>query len=142
MKSIANAVCVGLIATGLAAAPITADAAEKAHKEDGHKHEEKGHKAHHGGVVSQVGHHEYELVAKPDSLTLYLSNDEKPVLTKGGTASVTLLTGKEKTAVKLAPAGDNRFEAKGTFKVAAGTKVLAAVNLPGRKAEQVRFTLK
>ena len=142
MKSIANAVCAGLIATGLAAAPIIAGAAEKGHKEDGHKHEEKEHKAHYGGVVSQVGHHEYELVAKSDSLTLYLSNDEKPVLTKGGTASVTLLAGKEKMTVKLVPAGDNRFEAKGAFNVAAGTKVLAAVNLPGRKAEQVRFTLK
>ena len=141
-KSIVNAILIGLIAAGSGTASIVASAAEKAHKEDGHKHDDKAHKGHHGGVVSQVGHQEYELVAKPDVLTLYISSDEKPVPTKGGTASMTLLAGADKATVKLEPAGDNRFEAKGAFKVSAGTKVLAAVNLPGKKAEQVRFTLK
>lgn len=116
-------------------------AAEKGHKDDSHKHSEKEHKPHHGGVVSTVGHHEFELVAKGDSVTLYVTNDEKPVSTKGGTASVTLLTA-DKAVVKLEPAGENRFEARGTFKVAPGTKVLATVALPGKKSEQVRFTLK
>lgn len=142
MKSIANAVGAGLIVTGLAAAPIVAGAAEKGHKEDGHKHEAQAHKGHHGGVVSQVGHQEFELLAKPGALTLYVSTDEKPVSTKGGSASLTLLSGTDKATVKLEPAGDNRFEAKGNFKVSAGTKVLAAVNLPGKKAQQVRFTVK
>lgn len=141
-KSIVNAMMVGLIAAGLSTATLAASAAEKGHKEDAHKHDDKQHKPHHGGVVSQVGHQEYELVAKPDVLMIYVSSDEKPVATKGGTASVTLLTGTDKAMVKLEPAGDNRFEAKGAFKVSAGTKVLAAVNLPGKKAEQVRFTLK
>ena len=117
-------------------------AAEKGHKDDSHKHSEKEHKPHHGGVVSTVGHHEFELVAKPDALTLHVSMDEKPVATKGGTASITLLLGADKSLVKLEPTGENRFEAKGTFKVAAGTKVLATVVLPGKKSEQVRFTLK
>jgi hypothetical protein len=40
------------------------------------------------------------------------------------------------------PAGDNRLEAKGAFKLAPGARVVATVTLPGHKAEQVRFTLK
>ena len=116
-------------------------AAEKGHKDDSHKHSEKEHKPHHGGVVSIVGHHEFELVAKADSITLHVTNDEKPVATKGGNANVTLLSG-DKAPVKLEPAGENRFEAKGNFKVVAGTKVLATVTLPGKKAEQIRFTTK
>ena len=140
-RSIVNAVLVGLIAAGLSTASIVTRAAEKGHKEDGHKHDDKAHKGHHGGVVSQVGHHEFELVARPDALTLHVSMDEKPVATKGGTASITLL-GADKALAKLEPAGDNRFEAKGAFKVASGTKVLATVVLPGKRSEQVRFTIK
>ncbi len=83
-----------------------------------------------------------DVVAKGDSLTLYASEDEKPVPTKGASASVTLMSGKEKDTVKLEPSGDNKLQAKGTFKVASGTKVLAKVNLPGKKPEQIRFTLK
>ena len=142
MNSFAKWVGVVLIAVGVGAVATVTSAAEKAHKEDGHKHGEQAHKSHHGGVVSEVGHQEFELVAKPGALTLYVSADEKPVSTTGGSASITLMSGAEKATVKLEPAGENRFEAKGTFKVAAGTKVLAAVNLPGKKAQQVRFTLK
>ena len=141
-RSIISALLVGVLAAGAGTASIVASAAEKAHKEDGHKHDEKSHKAHHGGVVSLVGHQEYELVAKPDALTLYVSSDEKPVVTKGATASVTLMSGADKNVVKLEPAGENKLEAKGSFKVASGTKVLATVTLPGKKPEQIRFTLK
>ena len=140
-RSIVNAVFVSLIAGGLSTASIVTSAAEKGHKEDGHKHDDKAHKGHHGGVVSQVGHQEFELVAKPDALTVHVSMDEKPVSTKGGSASITLLVA-DKTVVKLEPAGENRFEAKGAFKVASGTKVLATIVLPGKKSEQVRFTIK
>ena len=138
------AACGFAIVTAFTVGPtsVTAIAAEKGHKDDGHKHDDKAHKAHHGGVVSQVGHNEYELVAKPDSIVLHVSTDEKPLSTKGGSANVTLLSGPEKSTVKLEPAGENRFEAKGSFKVAAGTKVLASVTLPGKKGQQIRFTLK
>jgi len=40
------------------------------------------------------------------------------------------------------PVGEGRLEAKGTFKVAAGTKVVALVTLPGKKPANVRFALK
>ena len=140
MKALVYAIFVGVV---FSSSPVgLVSAAEKAQKEDGHKHDDKDHKSHHGGVVSHVGHHEYELVAKADTLTLYLSEDEKPVPSKGATASVMLMAGTEKNTVKLEPAGDNKLEAKGTFKIGKGMKVLATVNLPGKKPEQIRFTLK
>ena len=109
---------------------------------DDHKHEEKAHAGHHGGVVAMAGHTEYELVAKPELLTIYVSEEEKPVSTKGASGTLTLLAGKEKTNGTLVPAGENRLEAKGAFKLAPGARVVATVTLPGHKAEQVRFTLK
>ena len=140
MQKLIQALFLGVVlAAGSSALAV---AAEKGHKEDGHKHDDKQHKSHHGGVVAHVGHHEYELVAKGDSLTIYVSEDEKPVAVKGGSATVTLVSGGDKNTVKLEPAGDNRLQAKGAFKVASGTRVTASVTLPGKKAEQIRFTLK
>jgi len=37
---------------------------------------------------------------------------------------------------------EGKLEAKGAFKVAAGTKVVALVTLPGKKAANVRFAVK
>ncbi len=109
---------------------------------DDHKHGETAHAGHHGGVVATAGHTEYELVAKPDLLTIYVSKEEKPLSTTGASATLTLLVGKEKASATLAPAGDNRLEAKGTFKLAPGARVVATIALFGQKAEQVRFTLR
>lgn len=136
MNRFAGLVATSIVAIVLGGSGITI-AAEKAHK-----HEHKEHKSHHGGVVAEIGHTEYELVAKPDVLTIYIYDDEKPVSTKGATATLSLTSGNEKSSVKLEPAGDNKLDAKGGFKVAPGTRVLATVALEGKKPQQVRFTLK
>lgn len=99
-------------------------------------------KPEHGGVVAEAGEIGYELVARPDTLTLHLRDHGKPVKTEGVGAKLTLLNGTEKSEAVLVPAGDGKLEAKGTFKVAAGTKVVALVTLPGKKAANVRFALK
>lgn len=95
----------------------------------------------HGGVVSVVKDVNYELVAKPDTIALYVIDHGKPVSTKNGTATLTLLSGTEKAEVKLEPAGENKLEAKGTFKVQPGTKVAGTVKLEGKTAN-VKFALK
>lgn len=95
-----------------------------------------------GGVLAEVKGTHYELVAKPDSITIYLDDHGKKISTQGASAKVTLLNGSEKTEVNLAPAGENKLEAKGTFKVDKGTKVVAVVSLQGKPAQSVRFTLK
>jgi len=103
-----------------------------------HGHE---HKPMHGGVVVEVKDMDYELVAKPDMLQLHLRDHGKPVDIAKVRAKVTLLTGAEKQEAELKPTGD-KLEAKGSFKLAKGTKALALVALPGKPPTTVRFMLK
>ena len=105
-------------------------------------HDDTDHKSKYGGVVAVVKDVQYELVAKPDSVTLFIEDHDKKVDTKGGTAKLTLLTGTDKTEITLAPVGANGLEAKGAFKVPAGTKAVATVTLVGKPAVSVRFELK
>ena len=96
----------------------------------------------HGGVLAQAADMEYELVAQPGRITLYLSDHGQPAKTEGASARLTLLSGSDKTEATLTPAAAGTLEAKGQFKVAPGTKVLALVTLPGKKAANVRFAVK
>lgn len=115
----------------------------KGHDHDDKKGTEHAHdnKARFGGVVSVVKDVNYELVAKPDGLTLYVSDHGKSVDLKGASAKILLLSATDKSETTLAPAAD-KLEAKGSFKVGAGTKAVATVTLPGKSAATVKFTLK
>lgn len=128
----------------MAALALPALAADN-HKDDDHSgtgaHSGHDDKARHGGVVRVVKDVNYELVVKPDAVTLYVADHGKPVDLKGATARLTLLSASDKSEVTLVPAGD-RLEAKGAFKPAPGTKALASVTLAGQAATSVRFTLK
>ncbi len=104
---------------------------------DGHSHDPK---PLHGGVVVEVKDIEYELVAKPDSLQLYLRDHGKPVDVSQASSKLTLLVGADKQEVELKPAGD-KLEAKGSFKVAASTKVVAVITRAGQSSS-ARFVLK
>ena len=98
------------------------------------------HRPLHGGVVVEVKDMDYELVARPDALQLYLRDHGKTVDLSGASAKLTMLTGSDKQEVELKPAG-SRLEAKGSFKTAAGTKVIAVVSVAG-KTSTARFVLK
>jgi hypothetical protein len=103
-----------------------------------HKHDQK---PLHGGVVAEASDMDFELVAKADVMTIYVRDHGKAANTTSATAKLTLLTGTEKSEVALAPAGDNKLEAKGSFKVGKGTKAVATVTLQGKKPVNVRFSL-
>lgn len=128
-----NSRLISLVAVSLAlgSTAVTAADEHKGHdhgsKAAGHAHEAK---AAYGGVVSVVKDVNYELVARADTLTLYVSDHGKPVDLKGASAKLTLLSASDKSGVTLVPAGD-RLEAKGSFKVGAGTKVAGQVTLAG-----------
>jgi len=107
---------------------------------DGHDHGHE-HKPLHGGVVTEIKDMDYELVAKPDVMQLHLRDHGKAVDISKASAKMTLLAGAEKQEVELKPAGD-KLEAVGAFKVAAGTKAIALVTLPGKPAATARFVLK
>jgi hypothetical protein len=105
---------------------------------DEHSH---GAQPQHGGIVSEASDIEFELVAKAGTITVYVRDHGKTLDTQGATGKLTVLTGADKAEGALTPAGDNRLEAKGSFKVGPGTKLVATVNLPGKKPAHVRFAL-
>lgn len=95
-----------------------------------------------GGVVAEVKDVNYELVAKADTVALYIDDHGNKADTNGATAKLTLLTDGQKTEVILMPAGDGKLEAKGSFSGKAGTKAIAVVTLAGKPPASVRFEIK
>lgn len=108
---------------------------------DSHDHAHE-HRPLHGGVVVEASDMDFELVAKTDAVAIYVRDHGKPASTQGASGKLTLLNGSEKIEAPLVAAGNDRLEARGTFKVGAGTKAVATVSLPGKKAVNVRFALK
>ncbi len=100
-----------------------------------------GHDPKFGGVVVETKAGDFEIVARPETLQIYISDHGKAVKLEGAKAKVTLLNGTEKSEAELAPAGD-RLEAKGAFKVTKGTKGIAVVTLAGKPPATARFQLK
>ena len=122
-----------------AAALSLASLAAQAAGDHSHAHE---HKPLHGGVVVEASDIDFELVATAGQITLYVRDHGKPASTAGAVAKLTLLSGADKSELALSPAGDNKLEAKGSFKTGPGTKVVATVTLAGKKPVNVRFSLK
>lgn len=119
---------IALLATSLHVTPVLAGAGHSGPK--------------YGGVVREVRHITYELVAQPDALTLYVSDHGKPIPTQGATAEAVIYAGSEKTAVKLEPAGENRLVAKSSFKIGVGVRVIITTTLPGKSPAKAIFSLK
>lgn len=117
------------LAVALAAPPVFADA--------NHSHGPK-----HGGVVREIKNITYELVARPDGLTLHVRDHDKPVSTKGAQAEAALYAGSGKTEATLEPAGENRMVAKGNFRTGVGVRAVLTVTLPGQGPVKVNFKLK
>jgi hypothetical protein len=111
-------------------------AAALAAGDHGHGHDPKF-----GGVVVETKAGDFEIVAKPDTLQIYISDHGKPMKLDGAKARVTLLNGTEKSEAELMPVGD-KLEAKGAFKVAKGTKGIAVVTLAGKPPASARFQVK
>ena len=99
------------------------------------------HAAKHGGIFVETRALDFEIVAKPESIQVYLADHGKPVKLDGAKGKVTLLNGTEKTEVQLAVAGE-KLEARGTFKVQKGTKGIAFVALAGKPGTVARFEVK
>jgi hypothetical protein len=121
-----------VLAFGLVAAP----AAFAAGEHDDH------HKPRFGGIVAEGKAFDAELIAKPELITVYVSDHGKPMSAKGAKGKITLLSGTDKSEAELVPAGDNKLEAKGKFNVTAGTKILVVITPEGKTASTLRFTIK
>ncbi|WP_137937344.1 hypothetical protein [Chitinivorax sp. B] len=99
-------------------------------------------KAGNGGVIVEGKLVTVEMVAKPDSIRIFLTDHGKPIDVKGVTGEVVMLSGSEKATVKLNPVAGNELSAKGAYNVAAGTKAIVKITLPNKEMEQIRLTVK
>ncbi|PWF48885.1 hypothetical protein [Massilia glaciei] len=95
-----------------------------------------------GGQVAKVNDVSYELVATKGSIAVYVDDHGQKVDVAGGKGKLLLVGGGAKTSVALLPAGGNKLEAKGNFKLAAGTKVVSVVTLSGKASATARYELK
>jgi hypothetical protein len=101
-----------------------------------------------GGQTRMAGVYHFELVlakdskeAKENSITVYVTDHaNKALATAGGTASLTIVQGKNKSTVTLLPSGTNQFTGKGVYASNANFKGALTVTMAGKPAEQARFT--
>lgn len=105
-------------------------------------------KAPNGGQLRMAGAYHFELlVAKKadggggQAVTVFLSgHDGVKISSAGASGSATILSGKQKTVIPLKPDGDNRLKGAGKYTASPDMKVVVSVTLPGKPAEQARFT--
>lgn len=103
--------------------------------------EKDDHTPKHGGIVVEGKDLDFEIVAKADIIQVYVQEHGKKVSLDGAKGKMTLLSAAGKADVELVPVGD-KMEAKGSFKVAKGTKGVVSVTLAGKPAATARFDLK
>ena len=115
--------------------------AQEQHKHHDAQDQHHHHAPRHGGILVETRALDFEVVAKPDVIRVYLDQHGKAVTLEGAKGKLTLLNGNEKTEADLVPAGDH-LQASGSFQVGKGTKGIASVTLAGKPAASARFELK
>ncbi len=96
----------------------------------------------HGGQTRMAGPYHLELVARNKEIVLYvMDHADRNLSTEGGGGKATVQIGKakDKTSVKLEPAGDNMLKGVGDFAVTPETVVTVFVELPGQEVTAARF---
>ena len=102
----------------------------------------------HGGQLRMAGAYHLELVLAPSDappaqrpVRVYVTDHAGTAQpTAGAQGSVTLLSGKQKTTIPLAPGGDNVLQGTGGYALAPNLKAVVSITLPGQAALQARFT--
>lgn len=98
--------------------------------------------ARHGGVVKGSGDLSFELVNKDGKTTIYVDDHGTDLPMVGGSGTLTVLKGTEKTEIALTPGGANTLVAKDGLKLEAGNKVVAAIVFPNKATSSIRFSIK
>ena len=102
----------------------------------------------HSGQLRMVGIHHFELViakdnkeAKSSPVDVYITDHAgTKVPTVGATGIATILTGKNKSIVKLAAAGDNKLTGTGSYAYNPQTKVVVVITFADKTTGQAKFT--
>ncbi len=99
-------------------------------------------KPQYGGVTADAEVFQVELVMKGTQATLYLTEHGAPVESSSATGKLTVLSGKNKEEASLTSNGYQSLGARLKAKPARGAKAVATIDVPGKGAGSVRFTLK
>jgi hypothetical protein len=79
--------------------------------------------------------------AKENPVTVYVTDHAWAAqATKGATATLTIVQGKNKVTAELKPDGENRFVGKAVYASTANLKGALSVTMAGKATEQARFT--
>ncbi len=105
-------------------------------------------KAPNGGQLRMAGVYHFELVVakvgqslKNNSVLVYITDHAGNKISSTNTSgSVTILSGKTKTVIKLKPDGENRLKGVGHYASSPTMKVVASITLLGKPTQQARFT--
>jgi len=101
-----------------------------------------------GGQLRMAGPYHFELLvdknnkeAKDSPVTVYLTDHgAQKIPAAGASGTATILAGKAKVTVPLAPAGDNKLTGVGKYVSDAQMKVVVSVVFPDKKIGQARFS--
>jgi hypothetical protein len=94
----------------------------------------------HGGQLRMAGGSHFEMVVKPDTLQIFVTDHAGNVTpVAGASGSATVLSGSTSQKITLIPKGDNLLEGPGTFAPGQATKAVVKIQLSGEEAQQVMF---
>lgn len=94
----------------------------------------------HGGQMRMAGPFHLELVVARDELVVYVGDHaDADIPTAGASGRATVVTGKDKVEVPLAPAGGNTLKGRAPFELQKKTQVTVRVSVPGRGEGEAKF---
>lgn len=105
-------------------------------------------KSPHGGQTRMAGPYHFELLLKAGStnatanpVTVYVTDHAgKAISTKGATANLVIVQGKQKITVELQAQGENEMVGQGSYAATTDLKAALTFTMAGKGAEQARFT--
>ena len=94
----------------------------------------------HGGRAVDAGEYHVELVAKADTVDVYLADhDNKAIRSAGFKGLAILIIGGKSQRIVLAPAGESRLSGKAAGELPSAPKGVVQITLPNGKTIQARF---
>jgi len=103
-----------------------------------HKHADKGPN---GGQMQDVAGVHAELLTSGNTLTLNIFDENnKPVPTKGFSASALIAAGADKETLNLSPSGESALKADAKKPIAAGAAITVTLKTAAGKSGQAKFS--
>jgi nitrogen fixation protein FixH len=106
------------------------------------QHSHGAHKGPNGGPVEDVAGVHAELVVSGATITInVMDEDNKPLPTKGYTATVLVVAGGKRETVTLAPSGESALKGDAKAAVAKGAAITVTLKTSAAKSGQAKYKL-